>query len=111
LNGYKANTRFVELEAGESTEITIRLKDYFKIPKDWKLIEIAANNFSLPKKDVERFMNPEFQDTLTLTRPLQKPVNVPHEVWDQSNDRVRWFLYHQQERLENLKTKTGAKMR
>lgn len=109
--GYTKWTRFVELEPGESTEITIRLKDYFKIPEDWKLIEIGSGQFSLPKKDANRHMNPEFQDTLTLTRPLQKPVNVPHEVWNQSNDRVRWFLYHQQEELEKLKSKTGAKRR
>lgn len=106
FGGYKKLTRFVPLKPAESTEITIRLKDYFDIPKDWKLIEIPAKGFSLVKKGFERFMNPKFQDTLTLVRPLRRPVEVPIKVWEQSNDRVRWFLVKQAKRMEKLKAKS-----
>ena len=54
-------------------------------------------------------MNPEYQDTLTLTRPLQRPIPIPVQVWDQSNDRVRWLLVKQQKRIKALETQVIKK--
>ncbi|GAB4146006.1 MAG: hypothetical protein Tsb009_18500 [Planctomycetaceae bacterium] len=99
--GYKKWMRLVELEAGESTEIIIRLKDYYKIPKDWKLIEIPSERFLR--------MQPEYADTLILTRPLQCPIDVPVKVWSQSNDNVRWFLVEQQKLIQKLKKQQSQK--